>query len=102
MADDEPQTRSICCCDDRHFARFRGEFVFMERWAGWVFVEGPTRRMSPAAKYFALIDRSQFDHHDHTGEPFVWLTCPWCGGDLPPQDSVNPYLGFGGCEGEES
>ena len=101
MADDEAidfAAKRICVCDERMLARYKGEFVFMEQYAAWVFTDSVPRWMSPAAQFRAFIDRSEYDHENHIGEPMRWVSCPWCGGDLPPQDSFNPFLQGDGTE----
>jgi hypothetical protein len=60
----------------------RGQFILSRTHEGWVFTEGPMRRMSPMAAYYA----NERGVMNHTGEPFVWVTCPFCGGDLPIPD----------------
>ena len=93
---EQSKVTRICACDERYIARAQGEFVFMERWRGWVFTEGNTRRV----KNPWLLSYHETDNHD--GEPFVWADCPWCGGELPPQDSHNPYLSSeGATDGSE-
>jgi hypothetical protein len=98
---DESETRAICACDARSFARFCGEFVYLERWQGWIFTEAPVRRMTPSAQFYAFVDRREYAHENHVGEPLVWLDCPFCGGALPPKDSINPYLFQADGEGPE-
>lgn len=38
----------------------------------WIFVDTPLRQRSLSA----------WRVKDHTGEPFTWSCCPYCGGDL--------------------
>ena len=68
-----------CDCPHRHAAQKLGQFFYMALFKGWVFDDGPFRAMSESARYF----RFERDLEDHTGEPFVYHTCPWCGCDLP-------------------
>lgn len=83
-------TQRICCCDERYIARAAGEFVYMEQWRGWVFPNDKPRWASNGWR------SSYYGTDDHSGEPTIWLDCPFCGGELPPQDSFNPYLGTEG------
>ena len=49
---------------------------------GWVFKDGPYRTLTWRAVYY-----SDGRTPDHTGQPYVWVSCPWCGRDLaPPPD----------------
>jgi hypothetical protein len=76
-----------CACWARYKAQLRGDFV--RALEGWRFTAGPVRRMSAKARYYAFGERREFPHQDHTGEPYYWTTCPFCGGDLPG------FAGFG-------
>jgi hypothetical protein len=69
----------VCDCAERHAAERRGEFLYLAFVHGWVFDGGPFRTMTPAGRYF----RFERDVEDHTGEPYSWVTCPFCGFDLP-------------------
>jgi hypothetical protein len=52
---------------------------------GWVFREGPVRRLNEAAKWKAAYFGQEIE--DHTHEPYVFTVCPFCGKDLaPPPD----------------
>lgn len=60
-----------------------GSFLLSFTLEGWIFADGPMRKMSPMAAYYA----NERGVMNHTGEPFVWVTCPWCGLDLPQPDT---------------
>lgn len=75
--------RTLCACNERKAACDDGEMFFSQCSRGWVFVNGPLRRMSAKSRYYAMLDRSEFSHTDHTGEPFSFTVCPFCGNDLP-------------------
>lgn len=75
-----------CECDDRKHAEARGEFVFVSSW-GWIFRKpsGATAQMRTLSRHgrVAINRRGDWDHSDCSGEPVIWATCPFCGGDLP-------------------
>lgn len=83
-------TFRLCCCDPRLDAQLDAVFIYLPLRRAWAFTDGSYRSMSAKARYYALIDRSEFHHVDHTGEPFAWESCPWCGCDLP---GVEMYFG---------
>jgi hypothetical protein len=56
-----------------------GTFLYHFALDAWVFVDAPLRRQSAAAVYFCI----ERNLPCHDGEPFGWVTCPWCGLDLP-------------------
>lgn len=74
----------IGACRRRTAAMRAREFVYDWDHKGWTFITGDLRAMSPQARYFALVERGeQFPHTDHTGEPYLFESCPFCGGLLP-------------------
>jgi hypothetical protein len=81
-------TLGACMCMKRYRSQLRGDFVRTPE--GWRFTAGPSRAMSAKARYYAFADRGEFPHEDHTGEPYYWTTCPFCGGDLPGSAGWGP------------
>jgi hypothetical protein len=72
-------------CPERLWAVVEGSFGPAKSLGGWVFREGPWRRLDDTAKWRAVYYGQ--DQPDHTGEPYVFTQCPWCGKDLaPPPD----------------
>ena len=63
---------------------------YSRHFGGWVFFDVPTRTMSRHARFRALVDRSEYEHTDHTGEPYVYEVCPFCGHDLPDGEDYWP------------
>lgn len=82
MAAQENTTRR-CFCSPRITAAGSHSFRFSYRQGAWYFVDSPTRSMSKSAHFRAFIDRSEYEHTDHSGEPVYWIDCPYCGGILP-------------------
>ena len=76
-------TRTECRCDARLAALHNGDFIYWPHSRAWVFTDGPFRAMSPAARYYAFVDRAEFKHEDHAGELYTWVDCPFCGHALP-------------------
>lgn len=76
-------TVRICTCDERRRLQAAREFIFDPVWNGWIFPHDPPRQMSDAARYYALVDRSEYKHTDHSGTPVVYVDCPSCGVALP-------------------
>ncbi len=72
-----------CTCEERQLATARGHFLLSRTHEGWIFLEGPMRRMSPMAAYYG----NERGVMNHTGEPYTWVTCPWCAGDLSPPEN---------------
>ena len=75
--------RVICACDARKNAERDREFVYIPFKHAWVFANGPRRSMSDRARYFAFSERSEFKHVDNNGAHYFYVTCCWCGHDLP-------------------
>ena len=83
MTDWPPKTLGSCYppCTDRLMAIVHNEFGPAKSLGGWVFRDGPYRAKTWRATYYHP------DVMDHTGEPVVFVSCPWCGGELaPPPD----------------
>jgi hypothetical protein len=78
---DEPLKRHLVC-SAFYFARAKGEIVQNTGDGYWEIPADQPRRMGWKARYFAR-ERNQ-DFTDHSGDPYAWFACPWCGGDLPP------------------
>lgn len=66
---------SICRCETRQAAQRTGFFEYSAALRGWIFPDD-ARRVSFAR------ERWRGQTPDHTGEPWVWHSCPFCGGDL--------------------
>ena len=70
-------------CPERMEAQARGEFFpDFENW-GYVRTDIPLRKISGRAHYFIYVERQDLFHPDHSGKPFTWSNCPWCGEELP-------------------
>ena len=76
-------TRVVCACDRRRQAQADGDLLYWPSARGWMFPDLPLRKMDARARYYAYGVRGEFEHADHTGEPFVFELCPWCGHELP-------------------
>ena len=74
-----------CLCAKRLAAQAQGEFVFLPHAKAWVFTgeDVPRRALTWRARYY-LKDGEP----DHTGEPYHWTCCPFCGGELETRRSV--------------
>lgn len=83
MSEIREVTRIECRCDKRLAALAAGDFIFWPHSRVWVFTDGPKRTMSAAARYFAFVDRAEHKHEDHAGEHYTFVSCPWCGHELP-------------------
>ena len=64
-------------CKERLFAIVEEKFLPARSLGGWVWTDAPLRSMSFRAKYYNQ------DTPDHSGEPIVFVDCPFCGGALP-------------------
>lgn len=77
-------------CDGRVDAMRRKAFVWNHELMGWVDLTAPPRISTDRAKYY---------NGDHTGEPYIWKDCPFCGHELPNPSNLylregkNPLLG---------
>ncbi len=69
-------------CPERLMAIVDQEFGPAATLGGWVFRDGPYRELDIAAKWKAKYYGEEIE--DHTGEHYVFTSCPWCGRDLPP------------------
>lgn len=69
----------ICTCTKRLTVQAAGEFVYEPHHRAWVFTgeDAPRRALSWRARYYLE------DGEDHTGEPYRWHCCPFCGSSLP-------------------
>lgn len=76
-------TRIICSCDKRRLAQANGELLYVAEMRGWMFTDLPRRFMDARARYYAYGERAQYAHADHSGEPFVFELCVFCGHELP-------------------
>lgn len=74
-------------CPERLWAVVHNEFGPARVLGGWVFRDGPFRELNDNAKWKAVYyDRPE--PTDHTGEPYAWVDCPFCGRSLPePPDN---------------
>lgn len=75
-------------CPERLWAVVHNEFGPAKSLGGWIFREGPFRALGDLVKWRAVYYGQE--QVDHSGEPYVWVTCPWCGRDLapPPDDEA--------------
>lgn len=64
-----------CRCQARQAAQRTAFFLYSVHFGGWVFPDD-ARRVTFAK------ERWRGTTADHSGEPYVWHACPWCGGDL--------------------
>lgn len=82
-------TRVLCACDRRRHAQLLGDFVRLPHQRAWMFTDEASRRaMSSRARYYAFSVRAEYPHRDHTGEPYTWITCPFCQHELPGTEDV--------------
>lgn len=66
-------------CPERMRAMQVGEFVYShDAPVGWIFVEHGVREWIGNARWTAGV----YGTADHTGEPFTWSCCPFCGREL--------------------
>jgi hypothetical protein len=72
---------TVCGCRERRDAFKDGWFIYAPDRDGWIFTDGPIRERTRAALYYG----PERGVDDHSGEPFVWQCCPFCGEDLPDQ-----------------
>ena len=54
-----------------------GLFLPAKTLGGWVWIDAPLRHLTFLARFY------NEGTPDHTGEPFVFVDCPFCGGVLP-------------------
>jgi hypothetical protein len=81
------------CCDDREQAERNGEFAYIAYYEGWCFTDGPLRRVSTLARSNGVLRGVEL----HSGEPYAWLDCPFCGAALPiPKDDLPTFQADGG------
>jgi len=83
--DEFPTIVSGCTCKERYRAMSRGEFLYSGQHDAWFFPDMRFRSMSVAALYFA----SERGIDDHSGQPYLWHCCPWCGADLPQPERLD-------------
>ena len=69
-------------CPERRDALYEDTFGPARVLGGWVFREGPFRHLDDNAKYRARYYGLP-EPEDHSGEHYVFTSCPWCGRDLP-------------------
>lgn len=81
-------TRVVCVCDARGEAMKDATLIYWPHAKAWVLTEVKPRRMSGAARYFAFAERQQYAHADHSGEPYTFTLCPFCGHELPGTEPV--------------
>lgn len=74
-----------CRCDRRTQDEATGTTRWSRAFGGWVMSDVPTRtrRMSWGTYEQVWLDQGIKTPPDHTGEPFIWEVCVYCGGDLP-------------------
>ena len=77
-----------CSCKARYHAMAQGEFLWSDMAGGWVFVDLPTRNVNWRTRYIAGEQGRVIE--DHTGEPYTWHDCPFCGFELPHR--IKPTL----------
>lgn len=81
MSTVDPYRTALPChppCDARRAAVLEETFLPSKTLGGWVWLDVPLRFMSWQVRY------RHEGAPDHTGEPIVFVDCPWCGGSLPP------------------
>jgi hypothetical protein len=71
-------TAKVCSVTPRHLCEdaFNAVRSHDLRWDGndWIVLSMTRRRATARARFYEL---------GADGEPYTWVTCPWCGGDLP-------------------
>lgn len=65
----------LCICLERLVAVGRGDFFCLAEKGGWAFVDGPFRSRTMRG----VLNETE----DHTGEPYLYHACPFCGAVLP-------------------
>ena len=84
MSEDARETvRTECRCDNRMAALATGDFIYWPHHRAWVFTDLTPRSMSAGARIGAFVDRREYKHEDHDGEPYTFTVCVWCGHELP-------------------
>ena len=79
-----PDLSRPCQCAARREAVRRGDFLPSFTLSAWIAVDAPKRRVSQRTLWY-LSERGEFDTYlSHAGDAYSWVTCPWCGHDLPP------------------
>ena len=74
----------VCDCYTRRSAMRWGAFKYVERYDAWVFVDD---------KHNRRVREPWRVKEQHDGEPYRWVTCPFCGLDLecPPPPEPAPF-----------
>lgn len=88
---DDAVIRVECRCDARQSSMDAGEFQYWGARRAWYFTYGARRQMTAEAFFRAFVDRSEYYHEDHRGEPYLFYECPWC--DLPLPLTEEPKAG---------
>jgi hypothetical protein len=76
----DPYRTAIPChppCEGRLRAVIEERFLPAKSLGGWVWLDAPLRQMNWRVKYM------HEGMPDHSGEPFVFRECVFCGGTLP-------------------
>lgn len=74
---DEPLRKHLVCAEF-YFARLKGEIVANRDDGCWEIPDAKPRNMSWRARFYGEA-RPGFE--DHTGDPYRWYDCPFCGGE---------------------
>lgn len=86
-------------CASFYFACVKNEIIPNRDDGYWEIPADLPRRMGWRARFYAK-QRNQ-NYIDHSGDPYAWFSCPWCGGDLPEVEvKPRPLLPRGDATGD--
>jgi hypothetical protein len=66
-------------CRERQSAMVDEAFLPAKSLGGWIFIHGPYRQVSAEERWREIYYQLETNH----GKPYVWVSCPFCGRDLP-------------------
>lgn len=70
-------------CEERWEAVRAKAFRYDHDREGWIVADAPPRRVN-----WTNVWRIGGAAPDSDGQPYIWLDCPWCGGELPSLTSA--------------
>lgn len=87
-------TACVPTCKERQAAMCDEVFLPAKSLGGWIFIDGPYRQLADLIKWKNIYFGNELE--DHSGKPYVWIVCPFCGGDLPA-----PLMDYDESDGED-